>query len=68
MALLLLLLLAQTATLGSTNYAVDGPMAESVTAPSFANEFDAKKVDRAKWRFDTSCNAEEWHNNDTLLV
>jgi beta-glucanase (GH16 family) len=55
---------AQTATLGATNYGVDAPMVAPATPPSFADEFDGKAVDRARWRFDTSRNAEGWYNNE----
>lgn len=60
----LFLLAAQAATLGATNYTVDAPMSVPVTAPTFADEFDGEKIDRAKWRFDTSRNAVGWYNNE----
>ena len=60
----LLLLLAQTTSLSANNYGFDGPMAAPSSAPSFADEFAGKTVDRGKWRFDTSRNAEGWHNNE----
>ena len=60
----LLLLIAQTASLGATNHKVDLPMRAPVAAPSFADEFEGPKVDRAKWRFDTSRNAQGWYNNE----
>ena len=59
-----MLLLAQVATLGATNYAVDVSLTTPVTAPSFADEFEGKTIDRAKWRFDTSRNAKGWYNNE----
>lgn len=59
-----LLLFAQAATLGATNYTVDAPMMVPVATPAFADEFDAKTIDRNKWRFDTSRNAAGWYNNE----
>lgn len=59
-----MLLLAQAATLGATNYAVDAPMRAPAAAPSFADEFDGQAIDRSKWRFDTSRNAAGWYNNE----
>ncbi len=59
-----LLLFAQAATLGATNYTVDAPMAAPLTTPAFADEFDGKAVDRTKWKFDTSRNAVGWYNNE----
>ena len=60
----LLFLLAQTATLGANNHAVDAPMAAPAGAPAFADEFDGRAVDRTKWRYDTARNAVGWHNNE----
>ena len=59
-----LLLLAQTASLGANNEGHDGPMAAPAVAPTFADEFDGRAVDRAKWRYDTERNAVGWHNNE----
>lgn len=59
-----LLLVAQAASLGATNYAVDVPMVAPKAAPTFADEFTAPKMDQSKWRFDTSRNAEGWYNNE----
>lgn len=61
---MLLALAAQVATLGDTRYAVDAAMAAPRTAPTVADEFDGKRVDRTLWRFDTHRNAEGWHNNE----
>lgn len=61
---LFLFLLAQTATLGATNYTVDTPMTAPATRPAFADEFDGRALDRAKWRYDTSRNAAGWYNNE----
>lgn len=60
----ILLILAQTAGLGATNYTVDAPMAVPAGAATFADEFNGPKIDRGKWRFDTSRNAVGWHNNE----
>lgn len=60
----LFLLLAQTTTLGATNYAVDAPMAAPSAPPAFADEFDGRSIDPSKWRFDTSRNAAGWANNE----
>lgn len=57
-------LVLQAATLGATNYAVDAPMAAPRGAPTFADEFDGRAVDRARWRFDTSRNKAGWHNHE----
>jgi beta-glucanase (GH16 family) len=57
------LLIAQ-ASLGATNYTVDEPMAAPTERPSFADEFDGKAIDTAKWRFDTERNAAGWFNNE----
>jgi beta-glucanase (GH16 family) len=59
----LLLFVAQAASLGATNFTVDAPLSAPTTAPTFADEFD-RKIDASKWRFDTSRNAEGWHNNE----
>lgn len=59
-----LLLVAQAASLGATNYMVDAPMTAPTTAPAFADEFEGQTVDPTKWRFDTSRNAIGWHNNE----
>lgn len=60
----LLLFLAQTTSLGANNYGYDGPMAAPASAPSFADEFNGRAVDRRVWRFDTERNAVGWHNNE----
>lgn len=59
-----MLLIAQAATLGATNYAVDVPMPVPAGAPAFRDEFEAPRVDLAKWRFDTARNAEGWFNHE----
>ena len=59
-----MLLIAQAATLGATNYTVDVPMAAPTSVPTFHDEFDGKAVDTAKWRYDTSRNAEGWFNHE----
>lgn len=58
----LLLFVAQVASLGATNFTVDAPLTVPSAAPTFADEFET--IDRSKWRFDTSRNAEGWHNNE----
>ena len=60
----LLLLLVQVAGLGADNYGHKAPMAPPRTAPSFADEFSGPRVDEGHWRFDTSRNAQGWHNNE----
>lgn len=60
----LLTLALQAATLGATNYAAEAPMKAPAAKPSFADEFDGKTVDTAKWRYDTSFNAKGWFNNE----
>ena len=60
----LLLLFAQAASLGAANVAVDAPMVVPRSAPSFADEFVAKRIDPAAWRFDTERNATGWANHE----
>jgi len=62
--MILLLLAAQAATLGATNYSASAPMVAPKGKPSFADEFDGKAVDKTKWRFDASRNTEGWYNNE----
>lgn len=50
--------------LGDTSYTVDAPMHAPDRAPSFADEFDGAKVDKAKWRYDTDFNAQGWFNHE----
>lgn len=61
---MIVLLLAQAATLGATNYAVDAPMVVPRGKPSFADEFAGRAVSRARWRFDTARNAAGWSNHE----
>lgn len=61
---MILLLLAQAATLGATNDGVDAPMAAPRDPPSFADEFDGQAVDDTRWRFDTARNAAGWLNRE----
>jgi len=58
------LLLAQAATLGATNYAVDRPMAPPTQPPSAADEFTDPRINTRMWRFDTSRNAAGWFNHE----
>ena len=58
------LLLAQAVTLGAATHTVDVPMAPPPSAPTFADEFAGKRVDRATWRFDTARNKTGWFNNE----
>ncbi|RZM35964.1 MAG: glycoside hydrolase family 16 protein [Sphingomonas sp.] len=62
--MILLILAAQAATLGATNYSVSGPMPAPEGKPSFADEFDGKAINQTKWRFDVSRNAEGWYNHE----
>lgn len=61
---MILFVLAQAATLGATNYTVDASMAAPHRTPSFADEFDGRAVDNARWRFDTASNAAGWSNHE----
>ncbi len=61
---LLFLAAIQTGSLGATNYAVDVPLTAPATAPSFVDEFDGARIDKARWRFDTARNAQGWYNNE----
>lgn len=54
----------QAATLGAANVSADVPMAAPAGAPSFADEFDGRRIDTSKWRFDTHRNAQGWYNNE----
>lgn len=56
--------LAQPATLGAANHAVDLSMTAPAAAPTFSDEFAGPVIDRSTWRFDTSRNALGWHNNE----
>jgi licheninase len=60
----LFLLLTQIVSLGATNYGVDAPMDAPKGKPAFADEFDGVTIDAARWRYDTSRNAEGWYNNE----
>jgi hypothetical protein len=40
--MILLLIVAQTTSLGATNYTIDVPMKVPTAAPAFADEFDAR--------------------------
>ena len=60
----MMLVLAQAQTLGATNYSVDVPMETPARAPSFADEFNGKKLDSHLWRYDTERNEEGWFNNE----
>ena len=62
--MILLAITLQAASLGATNYAADAPMTVPTSQPSFADEFDGKTVDTAKWSYDTSYNARGWFNNE----
>jgi licheninase len=59
-----LLLIAQTATLGASGHAADGPMTPPATRPSFTDEFGKGAVDRSVWRFDIDRNPVGWPNNE----
>ena len=59
-----MLLAAQAATLGATNYTVDAPMTAPTTKPTFADEFDGPAIDTAKWRYDIGFNKTGWFNNE----
>lgn len=63
-AAVLLVALLQAQTLGATNVTVDAPMAAPTGAPRWADEFDGKAVDPAKWRFDTKHNKTGWFNHE----
>lgn len=62
--MILLIFVAQAATLGATNYSVSGPMLAPKGKPSFADEFDGKAIDQTKWRFDISRNVQGWPNHE----
>jgi beta-glucanase (GH16 family) len=58
------LLIAQAATLSATNYQASVPMYAPATRPSFADEFSGAHLNMAKWRYDTSRNAQGWYNHE----
>lgn len=58
----LLVLAAQATPLSARNYGIDEPLA--VPALVWSDEFDAGKLDRSKWQFDTSRNKLGWHNEE----
>ena len=60
----LLALALQAATLGATRETVDEPLRTPTTPPTFADEFDGRRLDEDVWRFDTSRNREGWYNNE----
>lgn len=62
--MIVLVALAQLASLGASNYAADGPMAAPTTRPHFADEFSGPRIDTRAWRFDTHRNRIGWHNNE----
>ena len=59
-----LLLLAQAASLGATNYTVDVPLAAPKGKPTFADEFAGARVDPAVWRYDVARNKQGWANHE----
>lgn len=46
--MILLILAAQAATLGATNYSATAPMPAPKGKPTFADDFDGKTIDRTK--------------------
>lgn len=54
----------QPQTLGAVSHRVDRPMTAPATRPTFADEFDGKAVDAAKWLFDRSRNVQGWYNHE----
>jgi beta-glucanase (GH16 family) len=57
-------LAAQDASLSSNQYRVNGTMQAPAGEPVWRDEFSGKKLDKSKWSFDTSRNAEGWYNNE----
>lgn len=45
-------------------YAVAEPLAAPTVRPDWSDEFDGKRVDRRKWRFDMSRNKAGWYNGE----
>ena len=62
--MILLIIAAQAATLGATNYSVSAPMRVPKGKPNFADEFDGTAIDQTKWRFDVSRNVQGWPNHE----
>lgn len=64
---MLSLLLAATAAAAppvASNYKVDVPMQAPAAAPAWSDEFDGKRLDTSKWRYDTSRNKLGWYNGE----
>ena len=57
-------LAAQDVSLSSNQYRVDGVMQIPAGQPVWSDEFNAKTLDKGKWSFDTSRNAEGWYNKE----
>ena len=64
MSPLIILMAAQATSLAANNYAIDAPLHAPSTAPTWADEFNGKKVDRGTWRFDTDFNKQGWFNHE----
>ena len=62
--MILLILAAQAATLGATNYSVYAAMPTPTGEPVFVDEFEGQAIDATKWRYDTSRNAAGWYNHE----
>lgn len=61
---MILALLAQATTPGVADYGFDAPMIAPQDAPTFADEFDGRRVDDARWGFDVERNATGWFNHE----
>ena len=59
-----MLLILPVQGLAATNYQSDAAMHVPAGRPSWADEFDARGIDRRKWRFDTAFNKTGWFNHE----
>lgn len=62
--MILTLAAAAAQTLSANNYAVSAPMHAPAGAPTWADEFNGRTLDRSKWSFDTSRNKIGWYNGE----
>lgn len=54
----------QEPNFAGNNARVDAPMAVPSGAPIWRDEFEGKRLDRSKWKFDTSRNKLGWYNGE----
>ncbi len=62
MTIALALMLLQA--LGATGYGADVPMVAPTAVADWSDEFSAGRIDKARWRYDDSRNAQGWYNHE----